>query len=263
MRTVTAMKSGIVITLLAALCVLEAGFIVGLVGGRLAFPGVAQPVGVTGKDSSAVASAPGPSSSGSTGRSPSGATGDLAQQKQELETKLAEVTKELDERKSEISFSYGSIAQSGRFVGMTFRKMFETAAARDASEVQTRMADNQINVLSLGPFIQDAEVFEADPAAFAQFQAPLISEVLGIPPEKSPELEATLSELKSRAMKVEEGSAEWLALNDAALQKVTSLLTPEQREAMRSQIGFFEQYGVLIIPAYSILRAPTPTVVKP
>lgn len=263
MGTVAVMKSGYVITLLATICLAEAGFIVGLLGGRVAYPVAAEPVGGEGKDLRAGGLTPGPSSTGLTGKSPFGATGDLALQKQELETKLAEVTKELDERKSEISFSYGTIAQSGRFVGMTFRKMFETAAARDANEVQTRMADNQINVLSLGPFIQDAEVFEADPAAFAQFQAPLISEVLGLPPEKSAELETTLSDLKNRSLKVEEGSTEWFALNDAALQKVTSLLTPEQRQAMKSQIGFFEQYGVLMIPAYSILRAPTPTVVKP
>lgn len=260
---VTAMKPGIVITLLAAICVVEAGFIVGLLGGRVAYPEAPGPNGIAGKDPGTVASTPGPSSTGPTGQSSLGPSGDLAHQKQELETKLAEVTRELDERKSEISFSYGSIAQSGRFVGMTFRKMFETAAARDTNEVQARMADNQINVLSLGPFIQDAEVFEADPAAFAQFQAPLISEVLGLPPEKSVELETTLVDFKNRSLKVEEGSTEWFALNDAALQKVTSLLTPEQRQAMRSQIGFFEEYGVLIIPAYSILRAPTPTVVKP
>jgi hypothetical protein len=263
MSTVTAMKSGPVITLLAAICVVEAAFILGLVGGRVAYPGVSEPVGGAGKDFRAEGSTSVPPSAGSAGKSPVGATEDLAQQKQELETKLAEVTQELNERKAEISFSYGTIAQSGRFVGMTFRKMFETAAARDASEVQERMADNQINVLSLGPFIQDAEVFEADPAAFAQFQAPLISEVLGIPPEKSAELESTLSDLKNRSLKVEEGSREWLALNDAALQKITSLLTPEQRQAMKRQIGFFEQYGVLMIPAYSILRAPTPTVVTP
>jgi hypothetical protein len=263
MGTFTAMKPGFVITVLAAICLAEAGLIVGLLGGRVAYPGVAGPFGNTGTNSGAVVSTRGPAPTGSTAESPVGATGDLAQQKQQLETKLAEVTQELNERKSEISFSYGSIAQSGRFVGMTFRKMFETAAARDASEVQTRTADNQINVLSLGPFIQDAEVFEADPAAFAQFQAPLISEVLGIPPEKSAELEITLNDLKNRSLKVEEGSSEWLALNDAAMQKVTSLLTPEQRQAMKSQIGFFEEYGVLMIPAYSILRAPTPTVVKP
>jgi hypothetical protein len=263
MGTVTAMKSGAVITLLAAICVVETGFIVGLIGGRVAYPDGAESVGAAAKDFSAVTPATGSSSYGSSDNSPSGATGDLVQQKQELETKLAEVTKELNERKSEISFSYGSIAQSGRFVGMTFRKMFETAAARDASEVRERMTDNQINVLSLGPFIQDAEVFEADPAAFAQFQAPLISEVLGIPPERSAELEDTLHDLKQRSLLVEEGSTEWLAFNDAAMRKIASLLTPEQRQGMQRQIGFFEEYGVLIIPAYSILRAPTPTVVKP
>src|SRR5689334_5946746 len=135
MSTVTAMKPGFVIIVLTAFCLAEAGFIVGLLGGRVAYPGVAGPFGAAGKASRAVVATPGPASTGSIAESPVGATGDLAQQKQQLETKLAEVTKELNERKSEISFSYGSIAQSGRFVGMTFRKMFETAAARDASEV--------------------------------------------------------------------------------------------------------------------------------
>ncbi len=180
-----------------------------------------------------------------------------------LETELAEVKKELDTRKSEISFSYGSVRDSGRFVGMTFRKMFETAAARESTEVQARMADNQINVLSLGPFIQDAEVMESDPLAFAQFQAPLISEVLGLPPEKGTEVESLLQELKTQSLKLEEGSPEWVALNDTAFQKVTGMLSPEQKIAMKRQIDFFQQYGVLVIPAYSILRAPTPTVASP
>jgi len=186
---------------------------------------------------------------------------ELAKQNQALETKLTEVTKELDQRKSEISFSYGSVRDSGRFVGMTFRKMFEAAAARETSEAQRRTTDNQINVLSLGPFIQDAEVFESDPASFAQFQAPLISEVLGLPAERGTEIETLLADLKAKSLKVEEGSTEWLQLNDTALQKIVALVPESQKPAMQARIDFLQRYGVLMIPAYSILRAPTPTVV--
>ncbi len=184
----------------------------------------------------------------------------LVQRNLALETELAEVKKELDIRKSEISFSYGSVRDSGRFVGMTFRKMFETAAAHEAKEAQERMADNQINVLSLGPFIQDAEVMESDPGVFAQFQAPLISEVLGIPADRGPELESLLGELKGQSLKLEAGSPEWIALNDTALKAITDLLSESRKQAMKGQIEFFQQYGVLVIPAYSILKSSAPSV---
>lgn len=188
---------------------------------------------------------------------------DLTKKNATLENGLAEVTKELDTRKSEISFSYGSVRDSGRFVGMTFRKMFETAAAREATEAQARAADNQINILSLGPFIQDAEVMESDPDIFAQFQTPLISEVLGLPVERTAEVETLLSEFKAKSLKVEAGSAEWVELNSAALNKITALLPAEQKPALKVQIDFLQQYGVLMIPAYAILRSPAPTVVSP
>jgi hypothetical protein len=188
---------------------------------------------------------------------------ELAKRTVELETELAEVKKKLNERKSEIAFSYGSVRDSGRFVGMTFRKMFETAAAREAQEAQERMADNQINVLSLGPFIQDADVIESDPVAFAQFQGALLSQVLGLPPQRGAEVESVLADLKAKSLKMEIGSPEWGELNAAALQKVTALVPEEERTALKERLDFFQQYGVLIIPAYAILRAPTPTVVMP
>lgn len=253
------MKSRTTITILAAISLAELVFIIGLVGGRQAFPPVVLEAEQAVREKLERASG---SKSPAVVQGTSGvASAELVQQKQVLETKLAEVSKELEARKSEISFSYGSIRDSGRFVGMTFRKMFETAAARESTEAQARMVDNQINVLSLGPFIQDAEVIESDPVSFAQFQAPLISEVLSLPPERSGEIEALLTDLKTRSLKVEEGSAEWLQLNDTALQRITSLVPENQRQAMRGQLDFFQQYGVLVIPAYSILRAPTPTVV--
>jgi hypothetical protein len=188
---------------------------------------------------------------------------DLTKKNAVLETGLAEVTQELDKRKSEISFSYGSVRDSGRFVGMTFRKMFETAAAKEAAEAQTRAADNQINILSLGPFIQDAEVMESDPDIFAQFQTPLISEMLGLPAERTAEVEALLSDMKAKSMKVDMASPEWAKLNDTALSKIIALVPDEQKPALKGQISFFQQYGVLMIPAYAILRSPAPTVVPP
>ncbi len=188
---------------------------------------------------------------------------DLTKKNAALETGLAEVTQELDKRKSEISFSYGSVRESGRFVGMTFRKMFETAAAKEEAEAQARAADNQLNVLSLGPFIQDAEVMESDPEIFAQFQTPLISEVLGLPAERTAEVEKLLGEMKAKSMKLEAGSPEWVGLNDTALNKITALLPEDQKSALKPQISFLQQYGVLMIPAYAILRTPAPTVAEP
>ena len=251
------------ITLLAGLCLAEFVFIVGLVGGRKAFPSavIEAERAVTEKFQGTLEQRPAAGTAAVSTQA--SAPGELAKQNQVLETKLAEVTKELDARKSEISFSYGSTRESGRFVGMTFRKMFEAAAARESKEAQQRTADNQINVLSLGPFIQDAEVFESDPVAFAQFQAPLISEVLNLPPERSGELESLLGDLKGRSLKVEEGSNEWLQLNDTALQRISDLVPADQKAALKARIDFLQQYGVLVIPAYSILRAPTPTVAQP
>jgi hypothetical protein len=255
------MNSRTTITILAVLCLAEGVFIVGLVGGKAAFP---PPLVELAQKTEQSLAGGADKKSGATGITGQGsAPVDLTKQNQVLETKLAEVTKELDARKSEISFSYGSVRESGRFVGMTFRKMFETAAARESKEIQERTADNQINVLSLGPFIQDAEVFESDPSSFAQFQAPLISEVLGLPPEKSSEVESLLADLKTKSLKLEEGSAEWMQLNDTALERVKALLPESRRQAMKAQLDFLQQYGVLVIPAYSILRAPTPTVVRP
>lgn len=256
------MKSRTAIAGLTTLCIAEGIFIVGLVWGRAAFP----PPVLELADAATQKVFPNSSMAGGQKAAAAGlatTAAELTKQNEQLTTKLAEVTKELEGRKSEISFSYGSVHEAGKFVGMTFRKMFETAAARETKEVQARMADNQINILSLGPFIQDAEVFEADPASFAQFQAPLISEVLSLPPERSAEVESLLADLKSKSLKLEEGSAEWMQLNDTALQKVIALVPENQRPMMKGQLDFLRQYGVLVIPAYSILRAPPPTIVSP
>lgn len=257
------MKSRVIITVLAGLCLAELMFIVGLVGGRAVFPAPVVELGERVMGSQQPQSDRKSVATSSVSGGNVSASAELLKQKEALETKLAEVTKELDARKSEISFSYGSVRDSGRFVGMTFRKMFETAAAREATEARARMADNQINILSLGPFIQDAEVFESDPVAFAQFQAPLISEVLGLPPERSTEMESVLADLKAKSLKVEEGSAEWMQLNDTALERVKAMVPENRRQAMKAQLDFLQQYGVLMIPAYSILRSPAPTVAKP
>lgn len=255
------MKSRTAIAALTTLCVAEAVFILGLVWGRAAFP--APVLELADAAQQRIVSPPAGPSKGTSTPGATTAPAELVKQNEQLSAKLAEVSKELEARKSEISFSYGSVREAGKFVGMTFRKMFETAAAREAKEAQARMADNQINILSLGPFIQDAEVFEADPASFAQFQAPLISEVLSLPPERSAEVESMLTDLKAKSLKVEEGSAEWLQLNETALQKVISLVPENQRPMMKGQLDFLRQYGVLMIPAYSILRAPPPTIVGP
>ena len=253
------MKIGGTTLFLTALCVAELIFIAALIGGRAVFPPQIVELARAaeqkwensgGKNEAIVMEAQ---------RATTEAA--LATQNRALETKLAEVTKELETRKSEISFSYGSMRDSGRFVGMTFRKMFETAAARESNEARQRMVDNQLNVLSLGPFIQDAEVFESDPASFAQFQAPLISEVLGLPPERGAEIEILLTDLKTKSLKLEEGSAGWLQLNDLAMEKVKALVPENRQQAVKPQLDFLQQYGVLVIPAYSILRSPTPTVV--
>src|SRR5262245_60993533 len=141
------MKSRTAIAALTTLCIAEGVFIVGLVWGRAVFPPPVLEIADAAQQKilPGSASASTPSSSAILGAN---APVELQKQNEQLSAKLAEVSKELEARKSEISFSYGSVREAGKFVGMTFRKMFETAAAREASEVQARMADNQINILS-------------------------------------------------------------------------------------------------------------------
>jgi len=254
-------RSPIAVRLLAALCVLEGLVILFLLARQsdvypliMGIEPEAKPVAVAAATKTApvfpaapAAKPPGPA--------------ELPQKYAALEKEYAALKQELDVRRSEISFSYGTLRDSGRFVGMTFRKMFEAAAARGVEEAQARLADNQINVLSLGPHIQDAEVMESDPGSFAQFQTALLGEVLELPAERRGEIEALLTELKTQSLRAEMGSPEWLQLNDTALARITGLLSPTRQQALQPQLEFLQRYGVLMIPAYSILRAPTPTVV--
>ena len=255
------MNARTTIKLLAAVCLVESLAIGFLLWRKRAVPLEQGPVNPVALDQGlGKPSVPAPA--GGTAVATDSAQPEWVKRNAALETELAEVKQELEARKSEISFSYGSVRDSGRFVGMTFRKMFETAAARESNEAEARRADNQINVLSLGPFIQDAEVIESDPSAFAQFQAPLISEVLGLPREQEAAVETLLEDFKTKSLKVEMESPEWAELNHTALQKITAFLGEDQKPARKAQLDFLQKYGVLMIPAYSILRAPTPTVVE-
>jgi hypothetical protein len=252
-----------IISILATACLVELAVIVGLVGRLHEHPGLTVPVPVTAAPLAGQSTARAGTEESKVETSSGRSTPTPAPSRPALEAELAAVKSELEARKSEISFSYGSVRESGRFVGMTFRKMFEAAAARGTPEAQARTADNQINVLSLGPFIQDAEVIESDPGAFAQFQGALVSEMLGLPAQQGQAVESLLADLKTKSLRFEAGSPEWAELNDNALQGVTATLTDEQKQAVKAQIDFLRQYGVLVIPAYSILRAPAPTIASP
>lgn len=248
------------IKLLATLCVVQFGVIAALVVWRTTPD---EPVRRFQDPFAAGTSAPAPrANSAPSVAAPAAAPADVAQKLASLEKEAAALKQELDMRRSEISFSYGTLRDSGRFVGMTFRKMFEAAAAR-GEEAQAKLADNQLNVLSLGPFIQDAEVLESDPVSFAEFQTALLSEVLELPPARRAEVEGFLADLKARSMGVEMGSAEWAQFNDAAYARVAALLPEIRQQSLRPQLEFLQRYGVLMIPAYSILGAPVPTIAPP
>lgn len=256
------MKPAIGSKILAALCLVELLAILWLAGQKTVAPALrAESAPAPGPAQPPARPEPGPGATASAEQEAEQAR--LVQRNQALESELTAIKQVREEAKSQISIPYGQPRDAGRFVGRTFRKMFEAAAAPDPKEAQERTAENQIRVYSLGPFIQMAEGIESDPTQFAQFQGALVGEVLGLSDQRVSEVESMLADLRTRSLKMETGSPEWAALNDAALNNITALVPAEQKQAVKGQLDFLQQYGVLVIPAYSILRAPTPTVVGP
>lgn len=173
-----------------------------------------------------------------------------------LSEELAILKKSQEVRQAEVAFSYGSPRDSGRFVGLTLRGLLDASLATDPEVARSLREQNRLNELSLGPFIRDAETIEADPERFAQFQGGLVSEVLDLDGRHEIEVEALLQAFKAQSLRVEIGSSVWVQLDRSVRERITALLPPEVRAAKNEHIRFFETYGMLLVPAYAILKDP-------
>lgn len=155
-----------------------------------------------------------------------------------------------------VTFSYGSHRQSGRFVGSTLRRTLEASLTTDPEEARRLRAENRLDELSLGPFIRAAESIEADPERFAEFQGGLVSAMLELENRHEVEVEALLAAFKKESLRVEAGSPTWVLLDQNVRERIAALMTADARLRKSEHLRFFENYGMLLIPAYAVLGEP-------
>jgi hypothetical protein len=173
-----------------------------------------------------------------------------------LAEQLDALKEEGEKAKSAVTFSYGTTRESGRFVGRTLRLGLDAALETDPEAARRMRAENRINELSLGPFIRDADLIEADPERFAEFQGGLVSEMLEIEARHEFEVEALLAAFKKESLRVEPGSPTWALLDQNVRERITALMSAEARATKTEHLRFFEYYGMLLIPAYAALGEP-------
>lgn len=177
-----------------------------------------------------------------------------------LERELAAAKEQgarVDTKGPQLTFTLGTLRESGRTVGLTLRRDLEAAMVADPEEARRMREENRLNLLSLGPYIREAEAIEADPVKFAEFQGELVSEILGLEERHNVEVEVLLEAFKAESQRVEMGSPVWVQLDRGVQERITALMPAEQREARRAHLKFFEDYGMLLIPAYVALKEPT------
>ncbi len=176
----------------------------------------------------------------------------------EVETLRAQAGSTLVENGDRLTFSLGTARESGRFVGETLRRDLEAALSSDPAEARRLREENRLNLLSLGPYIREAERIESDPVRFAEFQGALVQEMLGIEPKHEMEVEVLLEAFKAQSLRVEPGSAIWAYLDQGVRERVAALLTTEEQGAKAAHLRYFAEHGMLFIPAYSALKEPSP-----
>lgn len=179
---------------------------------------------------------------------------ELSAENQRMADELAAVSEELTARKSEVSFSYGSVRESGAFVGRTLRLRLEIANTPELQADEAQRLDNQLDVLSLGPFIREADLLEGDPAVFAQFQSALIGEMLGVDAPRRTAIANILLRRKTELLEREDDVQAWLELNEQTADEVGTLFSSNERETMANRFTFLREHGMLMIPAYSVLE---------
>ncbi|HEY0966772.1 MAG TPA: hypothetical protein VGD88_05245 [Opitutaceae bacterium] len=154
---------------------------------------------------------------------------------------------------SQVAFSYGTPRDAGRYVGQTLRRMFEINRQPDTVELERSIKENELNILSMGPFIKDAEQLESDPAIFAEFQSSLLGEVFAWDETRRAQARELLRSQKAALANQEVGTAAWNTANVQATRQLIALLSAEEQAARQPEIDFITSYGVLIVPTYSIL----------
>jgi hypothetical protein len=154
---------------------------------------------------------------------------------------------------SQVAFTYGTPQEAGRYVGQTLQRLFAARQLQTPEEVEQSLRENELNILSMGPFIKDAEQLESDPAVFSEFQAEVLGEVFALDPARRVQARELIRGLKAGTATEPAGSVVWNAANEQATRLLVSLLTPEEQIARRTEIDFISSYGVLVVPTYSIL----------
>ena len=154
---------------------------------------------------------------------------------------------------SQVAFTYGTPQEAGRYVGQTLQRLFAARRLQTPEELEQSLKENELNILSMGPFIKDAEQLESDPAVFAEFQSALLGEVLSLDQARRVQARDLIRGLKAGVAGDEVGTEGWTAANLQATQRLLDLLTPEERSARQPEIAFISSYGVLLVPTYSLL----------
>jgi len=154
---------------------------------------------------------------------------------------------------SQVAFTYGTPQEAGRYVGQTLQRLFAARKLQTPEEIEQSLRENELNILSMGPFIKDAEQLESDPAVFAEFQSALLGEVFSLDEARRVQARDLIRGLKAGVAGEEVGTEGWSAANLQATQRLLGLLTPEEQGALQPEITFISSYGVLLVPTYSLL----------
>ncbi|GAB1489105.1 hypothetical protein MASR2M8_15570 [Opitutaceae bacterium] len=154
---------------------------------------------------------------------------------------------------SQVAFTYGTPREAGRYVGQTLQRLFAALRLQAPADVEQSLRENELNILSMGPFIKDAEQLESDPAVFAEFQASLLGEVFAWDEARRVQARELIRSQKIALAAEEPGSDEWNTANLNATQQLIGLLSLEEQADRQPEIEFITTYGVLIVPTYSLL----------
>lgn len=154
---------------------------------------------------------------------------------------------------SQVAFSYGTPQEAGRYVGQTLQRLFAARRLPSNEEVEQSLKENELNILSMGPFIKDAELLEADPAVFATFQAEVLGELFELDEVRRQRYREILLSAKSSVSEDPAGTDRWTAADQRAAAELVDLLTDDERTARQPEIEFISVHGVLLVPTYSLL----------
>lgn len=141
----------------------------------------------------------------------------------------------------ELVISYGDVSTAGAFLGETIKDQL-------VSESPSRLA-----LYSVGPLIEAAEMIEADPMLFAQFEASMLGALLELDPKRIKQLETSLNRLKALAAAHAPGTREYNALDREGIDVVRGLLSQNEIAKLGDRFRLVEGTGVLMVSAWAVL----------